>query len=101
MFEEFKLLQKNVAALMLAQEDNVKTLQREEDIKTAMLDEMESQEQVIANKDEEIAVLRRQLEEKTTQEALYRSHYSFLFQEQEAKISLTSTGAVSVSHSPQ
>ena len=64
MFEEFKLLQKNVAALMLAQEDNVKTLQREEDIKTAMLDEMESQEQVIANKDEEIAVLRRQLEEK-------------------------------------
>ena len=44
MFEEFKLLQKNVAALMLAQEDNVKTLQREEDIKTAMLDEMESQE---------------------------------------------------------
>ena len=61
MFEEFKLLQKNVAALMLAQEDNVKTLQREEDIKTAMLDEMESQEQVIANKDEEIAVLRRQL----------------------------------------
>ena len=88
MIEEFRQMQKNVAALMSAQAENVKTIQREEDIKAAMLDEMESQEKALLDKDAEIAKLRQQLDEKSNQEALYRSHYSFLFQEQQAKISL-------------
>ena len=78
MIEEFRQMQKNVAALMSAQAENVKTIQREEDIKAAMLDEMESQEKALLDKDAEIAKLRQQLEEKSNQE-LYFYFYFFHF----------------------